>query len=110
MLQDPRDFHALERTYLAFVRTATSLSLFGVVIAQLFVISDVNTFVGIMFASIAYTAAILTTTVACVRYFRQQRLMVQGRTVAAGVDLMSIWLVMVLLYIGLFIAVLAYVR
>lgn len=106
ILHDPRDFHALERTYLAYTRTANALSLFAVLITQLFVISDVSNSVGIAFASMVYCAAILTTVLSCARFFRQQRLMIRGRAAGAGGDVMLIWVAIVAICLGLFVAIL----
>ncbi|KAE8417240.1 hypothetical protein BDV36DRAFT_283857 [Aspergillus pseudocaelatus] len=56
---DPRDFLALERTFLAYVRTANALASFAIVAAQLFILHHDSVVAGKMMGAM--------------RYFKQQR-------------------------------------
>lgn len=40
--QDPRDHHALERTFVTYIRTSNAFVSLGVVIAQVYALSGVN--------------------------------------------------------------------
>ncbi|KAE8336440.1 hypothetical protein BDV24DRAFT_155176 [Aspergillus arachidicola] len=56
---DPRDFLALERTFLAYVRTANALASFAIVAAQLFILHHDSVVAGKLMGAM--------------RYFQQQR-------------------------------------
>ncbi|KAB8242209.1 hypothetical protein BDV35DRAFT_384250 [Aspergillus flavus] len=56
---DPRDFLALERTFLAYVRTANALASFAIVAAQLFILHHDSVVAGKLMGAM--------------RYFKQQR-------------------------------------
>ncbi|QRD86523.1 hypothetical protein F9C07_2105332 [Aspergillus flavus] len=56
---DPRDFLALERTFLAYVRTANALASFAIVAAQLFILHHDSVMAGKLMGAM--------------RYFKQQR-------------------------------------
>lgn len=89
-IHDPRDFLALERTFLAYVRTSVALVSFGVIVTQLFVLKKAGPVKGAVVGGISEAAGIVVVLVGCVRYFRQQRLLVEGKTMAAGWDLIAV--------------------
>ncbi|KAM0806138.1 hypothetical protein BDR22DRAFT_796780, partial [Usnea florida] len=75
---DPRDYLALERTFLGWVRTSVTLVSFGVVITQLFILKDLDPKKGKVLGVIMSCGGILVVLLGCVRYFRQQKLLTQG--------------------------------
>lgn len=89
-IHDPRDFLALERTFLAYVRTSVALVSFGVIVTQLFVLKKAGPAKGAAVGGASEAAGIFVVLVGCMRYFRQQRLLVQGKTMAAGWDLTAV--------------------
>jgi uncharacterized membrane protein YidH (DUF202 family) len=103
---DPRDHHALERTFLAYIRTSNAFVSLGVVIAQLFILADANRTTGIVLAAIVFAIAIVMAMLACARFFYQQKLLLRGRTTAGGWDVIVIWASTTGLCLGLFVAVL----
>jgi uncharacterized membrane protein YidH (DUF202 family) len=103
---DPRDHLALERTFLAYIRTSNAFVLLGVVIVQLFILADANRTTGIVLAILILAIAILMTMLACARFFYQQKLLLRGRTTAGGWDVILIWASTVGLCLGLFVAIL----
>jgi uncharacterized membrane protein YidH (DUF202 family) len=103
---DPRDHLALERTFLAYIRTSNAFVSLGVVIVQLFILADANRTTGIVLAGFIFAIAILMAMLACARFFRQQKLLLRGSTTASGWDINLIWASMVGLCLGLFVAVL----
>ena len=103
---DPRDHLALERTFLAYIRTSDAFVSLGVVIVQLFILADANRTTGIVLAGFIFAIAILMAMLACARFFRQQKLLLRGRTTAGGWDINLIWASTVGLCLGLFVAVL----
>jgi uncharacterized membrane protein YidH (DUF202 family) len=103
---DPRDHHALERTFLAYIRTSNAFVSLGVVIVQLFILADTNRTTGIVLAVFVFAIAIVVATLACARFFYQQKLLLRGRTTAGGWDVIVIWASTTGLCLGLFVAVL----
>jgi uncharacterized membrane protein YidH (DUF202 family) len=103
---DPRDHFALERTFLAYIRTSNTFVLLGVVIVQLFILAGANRATGIVFAVFVSAMATLVAMLGCVRFFCQQKLLLQGKTTAGGWDVNLIWVSTVGLCLGLFVAVL----
>ena len=81
---DLRDYLALERTFLAWSRTAISLISFGVVITQLFILKDVDPLQGKIIGAVICCEGIMVTLLGCIRYFRQQNLLMQGKALSAG--------------------------
>ncbi|KAB8257105.1 hypothetical protein BDV32DRAFT_87038 [Aspergillus pseudonomiae] len=72
---DPRDFLALERTFLAYVRTANALASFAIVAAQLFILHHDSVVAGKVLACLSLAFAIYIQLMGAVRYFKQQRLL-----------------------------------
>lgn len=103
---DPRDHLALERTFLAYIRTSNAFVLLGVVIVQLFILADANRTTGLVLSVSVFAIAIAMAMLACTRFFYQQKLLLRGRTTAGGWDVILIWASTAGLCLGLFIAVL----
>ncbi|KAE8148445.1 hypothetical protein BDV25DRAFT_17391 [Aspergillus avenaceus] len=76
---DPRDYLALERTYLAYTRTANALASFAVVASQLFILNDESVVAGKVLACLSLVFAIYITIVGCIRYFKQQGSLQQNK-------------------------------
>ena len=87
---DPRDFLALERTFLAYLRTSVALVSFGVVVTQLFVLKKAGPGTGAALGGASEVGGVVIVLVGCVRYFRQQKLLMQRKMAVAGWDLMVI--------------------
>ena len=81
---DPRDYLALERTFLGWFRTSLALITLGVVVTQLFVLKDVDPKRGKILGAVMACGGIWVVLLGCVRYFRQQRLLIQGTALAGG--------------------------
>jgi uncharacterized membrane protein YidH (DUF202 family) len=62
---DPRDHHALERTFMAYIRTSNTFVSLGVVIVQLFILANTNRTTGIVLTVFRFAIAILMTILAC---------------------------------------------
>ncbi len=67
-----------------------ALVLFGVMVTQLFVLKKVDRAPGVALGSVCAAGGIVVALVGGVRYFGQQKLLVRGKTVAAGWDLMAL--------------------
>lgn len=87
---DPRDYLALERTHLAYVRTAVSLVSFGVVLVQLFILKGVNRITGVCLGAICCGAGFLVVLMGCIRYFVQQKALERGKATAGGWDTLAV--------------------
>lgn len=81
---DFRDYLALERTYLAHVRTGMTLASFGVVLLQLFRLKNMNPRAGIALGAVCVGGGAIVVLVGARRYFVLQKKLVVGRTVAGG--------------------------
>ena len=81
---DPRDYLALERTFLDWFRTSVALISFGVIITQLFILKDVNPKKGKVLGLFMACGGIIVILLGCVRYFEQQRLLAQGKALSGG--------------------------
>lgn len=86
---DPRDYLALERTYLGHLRTANALILFGVVLVQLFRLKRAESTAGVVLGAITAGGGIVMVLSGGRRYFLLQRKLIEGRMVAGGT---SIWI------------------
>lgn len=92
---------ALERTYLAYIRTSLAFAFLGVLIAQLFRLqakSDSGPSLGfddlgIPLACSCYGAAILIAFMGAHRFWRQQNAMARGKVYAGGWELNSIGII-----------------
>ncbi|KAJ5793367.1 uncharacterized protein N7503_009345 [Penicillium pulvis] len=93
-----RDHYALERTFLAYIRTSVVIAMQGVVIAQLFRLqrapSDEDRLrfyqVGIPLAVSCYGVAVLVALIGAFRFWRQQNAISLGKIHAGGWELNSV--------------------
>ena len=102
-IHDPRDFLALERTHLAYVRTSNAFALFGVTLAQLFIFHDAGSAYGRAFATCAYAIAIYLTAVSCVRTIWLQHLLIDGRTATAYYTFAIVGILGIMLLLAIFV-------
>ncbi|KAL6229114.1 hypothetical protein BDW75DRAFT_235448 [Aspergillus navahoensis] len=89
-----RDYFALERTFLAYIRTSVVLAMQGVLIAQLFRLQSANSSnglgyheVGVPLSVTCHCAAILTTVLGAHRFWKQQSAIALGTIYAGGWEL-----------------------
>ncbi|KAB8304180.1 hypothetical protein EYC80_003599 [Monilinia laxa] len=93
-----RDHLALERTFLAYLRTSLTLSMLGVSIAQLFRLQHSPTpnrligffVLGKPLACICQVAAITTLLIGAIRSWRHQNAIVRGKALLGGFDVIVI--------------------
>ncbi|PGH18175.1 hypothetical protein AJ80_04562 [Polytolypa hystricis UAMH7299] len=91
-----RDHFALERTYLAYIRTSLSFAFLGVLIAQLFSLQEAPSQkpgpfgfyeVGLPLACVCYGVAIVMAFVGAIRFWRQQNALARGKVYVGGWEL-----------------------
>ena len=87
---DPRDYLALERTHLAYMRTSVALVSFGVVLVQLFILKGANRITGVCLGAICCGAGFLVILMGCMRYFVQQKALERGKATAGGWDTFAV--------------------
>ncbi len=102
---DPRDYLALERTYLGWFRTSVAVSSFGVVVAQLFILQALDPGKGKILGGLLSCGAIVSSLLGCIRYFRQQRLLTQRKTLAGGWHVTIFMVVLLATFLTLFVIV-----
>ena len=102
---DPRDYLALERTYLGWFRTSVAIGSFGVVVAQLYILQALDPGKGKILGGLLSCGAIVTSLLGCIRYFRQQRLLTQGKTLAGGWHVTIFMVVLLATFLTLFVIV-----
>ena len=102
---DPRDYLALERTFLSWFRTSGALITFGVTISQLFILKDVDPKKGKILGAIMTCGGIIVLLLGCVRYFKQQRLLTQGKALSGGWHHQILIITLLLILITLFVVV-----
>lgn len=102
---DPRDYLALERTFLGWFRTSVALISFGVLITQLFILKDVNPKRGKIRGIIISGGGIIVLLLGCVRYFELQRLLTQGKALSGGWHHQVLIVLLLLVLITLFVIV-----
>lgn len=98
---DCRDHLALERTFLAFIRTALALAIMGVAIDQLFRLNHSTTpdevfgfyVMGEPLAALFISGSLLVTVFASWRFWRQQNALTRGKVHVAGWELWAVGLV-----------------
>lgn len=91
-------FEALERTFLAYIRTSLVITQQGVLIAQLFRLKSVEALadrfgfhrVGIPLSVTCHSVAILVALVGAYRFWRQQNAIARGKIRAGGWELNSV--------------------
>lgn len=103
---DPRDYLALERTFLGWVRTSLALISLAVVVTQLFVFKNLDRTKGIVLGCILTSVGMAIVIGAAVRYFRAQELLVRGKALTGGWEAIGLWGLLVLVVGALFIVVL----
>ena len=103
---DPRDYLALERTFLGWIRTSTTIVSLGVVVTQLFVLKDVDPTKGKVLGCILTGAAIMIVVASAWRYFRMQRLLVRGKALTGGWEALTVWAVIGVVLGILFVVIL----
>ncbi|KAI4245000.1 MAG: hypothetical protein LQ352_006656 [Teloschistes flavicans] len=82
--RDARDYLALERTYLAHIRTANALTSLGVLLLQLFRLKKVNSGVGLALGVLTASAGIIMVLIGAYRFFFQQQNLLRGEIVVGG--------------------------
>ena len=100
---------ALERTYLAHLHTATALSMIGVTVAQLYLLSAASArpyqygtkTVGKGLSCGLVVIGIIHAMIGGIRYFRQQAALVRSRFIAGGFDNWSVAVLFALVRAGL---------
>lgn len=102
---NPRDYLALERTFLAWFRMSLALISFGVVITQLFVLKDVDPKKGKILGATMSGGGIIVLLLGCVRYFEQQSLLTKGKALSGGWHHQLLMIVLLLILITLFVIV-----
>ncbi len=102
---DPRDYLALERTFLGWLRTSVGLISFGVVTTQLFVLKDVDPKKGKILGAVMSCGGAIVLLLGCVRYFRQQRLLTQGKALSGGWHHQVLIIVLLVILTSLFVSV-----
>ncbi|KAJ5486482.1 hypothetical protein N7530_000782 [Penicillium desertorum] len=95
-----RDHFALERTFLAYIRTSAVIAMQGVFVAQLFRLQrppeKANRLrlsfyeVGIPLSVACHIVAVIVALIGAVRFFRQQDAIVRGKVHAGGWELNSV--------------------
>ncbi|KAF0318148.1 hypothetical protein GQ607_014649, partial [Colletotrichum asianum] len=103
---------ALERTFLAYLRTGVATAILGTIVAQLFALQQSDSgfgyaMLGKPLASVCYGFSICTTLLGACRAWRLQNAMLRGKTIAGGFEVMSLavgFLALVLVFFGLLIA------
>ncbi|KAL8649152.1 MAG: hypothetical protein Q9210_004576 [Variospora velana] len=86
---DSRDYLALERTYLAHVRTANALTLFGVALVQLFRLKNAESTAGVVLGAVTAGGGIVIVLAGGRRYFLLQKKLIEGRMVTGWT---TIWI------------------
>jgi len=87
----PTDVHpALERTYLAYIRTGNAFATLGIAIDQLFRLHGASRATGAVFGSLCTALGIVITIIGCLRYFRQQRQIMHWGALGGGFDMVTI--------------------
>ncbi|KAJ5989655.1 hypothetical protein N7481_004865 [Penicillium waksmanii] len=100
-----RDHFALERTFLAYIRTSVVIAMQGVLIAQLFRLqrSDQNQDrlrfyqVGIPLSVTCHCVAIIVALIGAYRFWRQQSAIARGKVHAGGWELNSVGILLFLI-------------
>ena len=103
---DPRDYLSLERTFLAYIRTASALVSVGVITTQLFVLKKVNPRTGSVLGAIISAGGVAVTLIGCSRYFKQQKYLTHGKAISAGWDIISLWMLLFAISFSTFVVLL----
>ncbi|KAI4181920.1 MAG: hypothetical protein L6R41_006327 [Letrouitia leprolyta] len=103
---DPRDYLALERTFLSHVRTASVLAGHGIILVQLLILRNIHPTVGRILASICAGGGIVTILVGGYRYFHQQKRLTRGIVVVGGAGAWVSWGIFASILVTIFVVVL----
>ena len=103
---DPRDYLALERTYLGWLRTSTAVVSCGIIIAQLFILKHVDPTKGSVLGALFSVTGMVTSFLGCFRYFRLQKKLVVGKAETGGWSIIIFWLLLISIVIALLVTVL----
>ncbi|KAL8717746.1 MAG: hypothetical protein Q9225_005043 [Loekoesia sp. 1 TL-2023] len=104
---DPRDYLALERTFLAHMRTANALVLFGVVLVQLFRLNYVDPKAGLVLGALTAGGGAVVVLAGGHRYFQQQKKLSRGKATAGGAGIWIGGIVIMCISVAVFVVVLA---
>ncbi|KAF3807500.1 hypothetical protein GCG54_00000029 [Colletotrichum gloeosporioides] len=107
-----RDHLALERTFLAYLRTGVATAILGTIVAQLFALQQADSgfgysMLGKPLATVCYGLSICTTLLGACRAWRLQNAMLRGKAIAGGFEVTSLavgFLALVLIFFGFLIA------
>ena len=103
---DPRDYLALERTFLSWIRTATALISFGVITTQFFVFKKVDVRKGSVLGAFTSAGGIFIALIGCVRYFKQQRHLTRGNAISAGWEILALLITLAAILLAVLVVVL----
>ncbi|KAI4180369.1 MAG: hypothetical protein LQ346_007008 [Caloplaca aetnensis] len=81
---DFRDYLALERTYMAHVRTGMALASFGVVLLQLFRLREMNPRAGVALGAVCAGGGAIIVLLGARHYFVLQKKLIRGKTATGG--------------------------
>ncbi|KAK2743196.1 hypothetical protein CKAH01_06906 [Colletotrichum kahawae] len=103
---------ALERTFLAYLRTGVAIAILGTIVAQLFTLQQADSgfgyaMLGKPLATVCYGLSICTTMLGACRAWRLQNAMLRGKAIAGGFEVTSLavgYLALILIFFGLLIA------
>lgn len=109
-----RDFYALERTWLAYNRTANALASHAVIVSQLFSLHEGHKAIGRVCAIVMISGGIILELIGIVRYFVQSRGLLEadastgrnGKAVLATLFVLPIAAIVAFVCCGLFVLVL----
>ncbi|KAL8902180.1 MAG: hypothetical protein Q9207_004852 [Kuettlingeria erythrocarpa] len=102
---DFRDYLALERTYMAHVRTGMALASFGVVLLQLFRLKKMNPRAGITLGAVCAGGGAIIVLLGARHYFVLQKKLMAGRITTGG---LLLW-IDAMIFLAIVTAVLAVV-
>ncbi|KAJ5696234.1 hypothetical protein N7536_006646, partial [Penicillium majusculum] len=108
-----RDHFALERTFLAYIRTSTVIAMQGVLVAQLFRLQrpshaiDRLSFyeVGIPLSVTCHFVAVVVALIGAFRFWRQQNAIVRGKVYAGGWELNSVGILLFIIILATLILI-----
>ena len=106
-IHDPRDYLALERNFLAHVRTASALALFGVAVFQLYRLGSENSKAGRALGATCAAGGMIMVSAGAYRYFLLQSRLRHGKAAAGGPGAWVGWTVIMGVIGASFVVVLA---
>ncbi|KGO73834.1 protein of unknown function DUF202 [Penicillium italicum] len=103
-----RDYFALERTFLAYIRTSTVIAMQGVLVAQLLRLQrpskkvDRLSFheVGIPLSVTCHFVAVVVALIGAFRFWRQQNAIARGKVYAGGWELNSVGILLFIIIVA----------